>query len=77
MHQSEYEAVVKGYLGALADGYRISPDSVLHAARGLRYSGDDPIRVTFGLDEYASRLGQLDAMKNLRSLIHKEWMDDE
>lgn len=73
MHEDEFEATVKGYLMAVSDGRPASLDSVVAGARGMIYRGGDPLRVTFRIDEYASRLGLIEEMRKLRRLIGEEW----
>ncbi|WP_069165027.1 hypothetical protein [Nocardia altamirensis] len=75
MQSDEFMAMVRAYLNHAARNGSASPDDVVAGAKGVILRGGDPIRLTFQLDEYASSLGQIDTIKDLRRRIGAVWND--
>ncbi len=73
---AEFKAVVRAYLVARADGRPASSESIVALAKGVRVHGGDPVRLLFGLDGFASNLGETDAIRSLRQEIAAEWISE-
>ncbi|WP_280443384.1 hypothetical protein [Nocardia brasiliensis] len=75
MQNDEFMAIVRAYLNHVARDSSASPEDVVAGARGVILRGGDPIRLTFQLDEFASSLGQIDAIQDLRRRIGAVWSE--
>ncbi|MGV9411030.1 hypothetical protein ACWDOP_14035 [Nocardia sp. NPDC003693] len=75
--ESEYLANVRSYVTLMSEGKSPSNETVILSARGVRWRGGDPVRLTRQLDGYADEIGQSQTMIQLRGAIVADWNAEE